>query len=123
GRDGFVQIWDLAAGKECSRSPVHPGRVWQVAFAPDGRTLATTSDGDSKVRIWDVATGLPRRAFSFDVVALFGMTVAFSPDGKRIAVGGSSKTSGRKSRTSDGDIIGIWDINGGDPLIIRNAHE
>lgn len=34
----------------------HTGIVFAVAYAPDGRTLATGSDDDT-ARIWDVATG------------------------------------------------------------------
>jgi serine/threonine protein kinase len=34
----------------------HNGPVWSVAFAPDGRTLATGSD-DATLRFWDAATG------------------------------------------------------------------
>jgi serine/threonine protein kinase len=37
----------------------HTGPVWSLAFAPDGRTLATGSD-DSTLRLWDTATGRER---------------------------------------------------------------
>src|SRR5262249_45090365 len=41
----------------------HRGPVWSVAFAPDGRTLATGSD-DTTLRLWAPATGLGKGVLS-----------------------------------------------------------
>src|SRR5262249_49119349 len=41
----------------------HKGPVWSVAFAPDGRTLATGSD-DTTLRLWDAATGKEKAVLS-----------------------------------------------------------
>ena len=52
-----------------------------MAFSPDGRLLATSSD-DKTVRLWDPATGEHRRT-----LAAHGEVtgVAFSPDGQLLA--------------------------------------
>ncbi len=67
----------------------HSGAINAIAYAPDGKTLATGSD-DKTVRLWDTLTGKPRAVLSNpgDVIS----TVAFSPDGKTLATGGPDRT-------------------------------
>jgi WD40 repeat protein len=69
-----------------------------VAFSPDGRTLAVPdSDGTHSLRLYDVATGRSAVAFDRaegDLVA----NVIYSPDGKSLASWGH------------GNVIRIWDI-------------
>lgn len=63
----------------------HSGRVSGVAFCADGRTLATCS-WDATVRLWDLATGKETTRFPLSVGQL--QSIAASPDGTRLAVGG-----------------------------------
>jgi WD40 repeat protein/serine/threonine protein kinase len=65
----------------------HTDRVQAVAFAPDGRTLATSGDDDT-ARLWDTSTPSHPRPLA----RLSGFTkpvqaVAFSPDGRTLATG------------------------------------
>jgi WD40 repeat protein len=58
--------------------------LYEVAFAPDGRSLAAVAwDGD--LHVWDVPSGAPRRV----VRANDGPTgLAFAPDGRLAVIGG-----------------------------------
>jgi WD40 repeat protein len=97
GDDTGVQLWDVVTGKPGVKLSGHTDWVLALAFSPDGKTLAS-GGFDGTVKLWDVAAGKK----SLDVVAKAAaqanqpppadnaaMGLAFSPDGKTLAVGGS----------------------------------
>jgi WD40 repeat protein len=53
-----VRRWNLASGCERTLDGVHYGPVWQIAFAPDGKRLASLSV-EGMVCLWDARTGKP----------------------------------------------------------------
>lgn len=55
---GEVKIWDLQSGKELHTFRGHTGAVGALAFAADGKTLASGGARfDGTVKLWDVASG------------------------------------------------------------------
>jgi WD40 repeat protein len=93
---GEVKVWDLATGKERTFYRGDTGRVFSVAFSPDGKTLAA-GVRDGAIRLWDVATGKERACLRGDAQV---NAVAFSPDGKTLASGQRDKVT-------------LWDLASG----------
>ena len=64
--------------------------VEDVAFSPDGKTLAMASR-EGNVQLWDVATGKLLETLKGHSSAV--LAVAFSPDGRTLASGGRTRRS------------------------------
>jgi WD40 repeat protein len=89
--DGAVRLWDLTVPDPAAQPRIlegHRDEISWVAFAPDGKTLASCAlkSRDSAVRLWDLTA--PDPAASHRVVRGQGQTllnVIFAPDGKMLA--------------------------------------
>jgi RNA polymerase sigma factor (sigma-70 family) len=83
------QLWDLKTGEELHLFGDQQLRFDALAFAPDGKTLATGNyDG---VRLWEVATRRERRRFEGHRGTAY--CLAFSTDGRLLASGGTDHTA------------------------------
>ncbi|MBD0839994.1 protein kinase [Streptomyces sp. TRM68416] len=94
GRGG-ISLWDTATGRATALTQEV---VYDVAFGPDGRHLAST--GEEGLKVWNVATG---RASVLDDRTRYWL--ALSPDGRTLAT--SEAMAPNSERTTD---IELWKL-------------
>jgi WD40 repeat protein len=99
---GAVHCWNLAGDSAPMLfEGAHRDLVYSVRWSPDGCTLAT-GGYDSKIVLWDAASGKPVRSLTGHNGAIFSL--AFSPDGTLLASASADQT------------IKVWRVRDGERL-------
>ncbi|CAN2040567.1 jouberin [Candidatus Magnetomoraceae bacterium gMMP-15] len=88
------------------RFEAHKAGIESAAFSPNGRFLASASDGntDKIIRLWDLENGSQIKTFSG--LTDWGLSVSFSPNSKYLLLG------------SDGGSVCLWEVKSG--KLIKN---
>lgn len=115
--DATVTLWDVArdahgqirSQKIATFAKDHKSPIGNIAFSPDGRTVATVASRDEVIRLWDVATGKVRAVCKGHQSA--PSAVAFLPDGKGLVSAGGDST------------IRLWDAATGEEKDTFKGHD
>ncbi len=87
GGNEEIRLWDAVTGQLTHVLGGHRDGVFGLAFAPDGKTVASVGM-DSEVKLWDTTTGQLRKLKALRLGWL--SSVAFDHEGNRVAIGSSS---------------------------------
>ena len=103
--DLTVRLLNLATGAEIWRKDTRPWLAFDLAFSPDGRTLAVVgtlpgrANANGELHLWESATGKQVRRFEGHRSPIH--CVAFSSDGRMLATGSSDNT------------VRVWEVASG----------
>lgn len=119
--DRTVQVWELPGGraKIVLRDPKATSAVGNLlAFGPGGPVLAVAGpdpdigeDGGGRIDLWDTAVGKKVRTLKRQNLQPFGL--AFSPDGRWLAVSGLTWKGRLGDAREYGGLLLLWDLTSG----------
>ena len=104
-----MRIREAATGREVFAKACDPYRI-AIAFSPDSRRVAV-NQGDHSIAVWEVATG--KEVFVLRGHTEIVTTIAYSPDGQRIASGSVYPENK----------LGVWDAVTGKQLAMKEGHD
>jgi len=102
--DLTIKLWDVENGSEIRTLEGHTHQISALTFSPDGTTLASAS-WDGTIKLWNLKT---RRHRTLDVEAGRVNGIAFSADGKKLAIAS--------------DILQLWNLPSGKKLTLEPGH-
>ena len=85
------------------------GTILSAAFSPDGKRIATATEGSGDIAIRDAGSGKVLAVLKGHAAPVGAL--AFSPDGKRLVSGSRDKT------------VRVWDAETYDPLLVLGDHD
>ncbi len=118
--DQTIKVWSFAKGQEVPSFSAAQSMLWAMAVSPDGKHLAAAASDDKlscAVKLWPLPGADPVRVVNRRNYPR--LCLAFSGDGKRLAVGGCHEAKGFEC--SAGEIV-VWDVQSGSSLREITGH-
>ena len=106
--DGTIRIWDAQTDELLRTFVGHASGVENIAYHPDGKTLASSGRLDGNIRIWDADTGELLHTLTGHTGWIHNFS--FRADGRTLASASHDET------------IRIWDANTGEHLHTLTGH-
>jgi WD40 repeat protein len=120
-----VRLWNAADGKLVREMAGHESHIYNLAFHPGGKQLAT---GDLMANLidWEVATGKQLRTWKAESLVMYDKKflafiggfrgISFSPDGKRLACSGMTNVTNAFAGIGNPSVV-VFDWEKGKPQI------
>lgn len=96
GGNAAITLWETGTGR-VSRTITVDGVVQNLAWGPDGGTVAAALEGEYNPGIWDVATGTAKQTLTGRVGSI--KALAYSSDGRFLSATGQDKVQLWKADT------------------------
>jgi len=93
---GLTGLRRFPSGKVLASFRAHTGEWGEIAFSPDEKLMATCSE-NGEAKLWDTITWQEKHLLRGHLLAV--ISVAFSPDGRRLATASSGK-----------EAVKLWDV-------------
>ncbi|MDM8559507.1 hypothetical protein [Candidatus Parabeggiatoa sp. HSG14] len=112
GEDKEIFVWDTNAKKQHVKLK---GGEGPVAFAPNGRFIATSCENSKTICLWDINTGVKLAKLAGHNSEIHD--IKFSPDGNHILTAAGDSILGSGASPADTQALGydntarIWNIN------------
>jgi WD40 repeat protein len=111
---GLLQLWNTHTGEAFTLAAPSKGTLDDrliLSWSPDGKLMASASERDTSIHLWDRATRKPVRTLPGYGKAL--RSLAWSPDGKHLASAWLDAT------------VRVWDTNSGEvslelPFVVKH---
>ena len=116
---GEITIWEADSGELLHTLRGHRHCIWELAFSPDGETLAAASchwgySRQAEVKLWSPNSGT--EIASLPIEGTVALSVSFSPDGTRLAVGTGARRMERRPS------VDLWDWRSGREVLSLGGH-
>ncbi|MCI0378936.1 MAG: WD40 repeat domain-containing protein [Gemmataceae bacterium] len=123
GKDKAVRVWDLEKDKQRFELMGHADVPDTLVASPDGRWLLSYTRlwfkrKDAAFRVWDLKSGMLLHKVTTEDWAF--QSFAFSPDGRRLAVGGGV---GKTDFINDPGMVVLFDVESMQKRIELRGHE